>query len=345
MKRYPSISVVTAAYNSERTLKRCLESIHNQDYPKDKVEIIVVDGGSEDDTCTIARHFGATVLPVDPQKQNAEYNKSIGIQHARNDIVAMIDHDNVLPHRSWFRNMIQPMIEHKDVVGVETLRYQYDAHASLLDRYFALFGAGDPLVWYMGKADRLSYIYETYNLSGHAVDHGKYYVVDFKPDNIPTIGANGFFVRRQILMDYAKAKPGEYFDMDVNVDLITHGFTTYAFIKDSILHLTGYGNVWNFLKRRLLFITQYRFGETGSESKKVRRYGELTKRDRWRLIWVVFVCSTLIIPLYDSIRGWRKIHDNAWFLHPFLCFSFVVIYSWVTIKYTLYGIINKFLDK
>ena len=237
MKRYPSISVVTATYNSERTLKRCLESIKSQDYPKDKVEILVVDGGSEDDTRAIACHFGATVIPVNPQKQNAEYNKSIGIQHARNDIIAMIDHDNVLPHRDWFKNMMQPMMEHENVVGVETLRYHYDPSSSLLDRYFALFGAGDPLVWYMGKADRLSYIFDRYNLAGNAVDKGAYYIVKFKQDNIPTIGANGFFVRRQMLMDYAKAKPGEYFDMDVNVDLINNGFTSYAFIKDSILHI------------------------------------------------------------------------------------------------------------
>ena len=84
----------------------------------------------------------------------------------------MIDHDNVLPHDLWFQNMVQPFLEHKDVIGVETLRYHYDPHASLLDRYFALFGAGDPLVWYLGKADRLSYIYDTYQESGIVKDCG-----------------------------------------------------------------------------------------------------------------------------------------------------------------------------
>lgn len=341
----PTISVVIATHNSSRTIGLCLQSIRDQKYPQDKVEIIIADGASTDSTHDIISSYRVRWIPVDNSKQNAEYNKATGIRHARNEIVAMIDHDNVLPHDLWLQNMVTPFLEHDDVVGVETLRYHYDPHSSLLDRYFALFGAGDPLVWYLGKADRLSYIFDDYVLLGQAKDCGKYYLVRFRPENMTTIGANGFLVRRQLLMDHAQVSPGKYFDMDVNIDLIKKGFNTYAFVKDTILHLTGYGSVWYFLKRRLLFLTQYRFGEAGLASKKVRRYGELTKRDRWRLLWVVFVCLTLIIPLYDSIRGWRKIRDNAWFLHPFLCVSFVLLYGWVTIKHTLYGVINKFLDK
>ncbi len=344
MKLYPSITVVTAAYNSERTLTRCLESICDQDYPKDKVEIIVVDGGSSDNTRTIARNFGATVIRVDPKKQNAEYNKSIGIQHARNDIVAMIDHDNVLPHRHWFKNMVRPMIEHNEVVGVETLRYHYDSQASLLDRYFALFGAGDPIVWYLGKADRLSYIYDQYNLSGQSTDLGDYYLVKFNSHRIPTIGANGFLVRRPLLVKYAQVAPGKYFDMDVNVDLINKGFDTYAFVKDSILHLTGYGNTLNFLKRRMLFASQYHLSEKGLALKKVRRYAVFENKDLPRLIWIIFISLTLVVPLYDSFRGWRKIHDKAWFLHPLLCFSFVAIYNWVIMKHQIGLYVKKLLD-
>ena len=126
----------------------------------------------------------------------------------KNEILAMIDHDNVLPHHNWFTNMVQPFLEQKRMVGVETLRYHYDPTTSLLDRYFALFGAGDPLVWYLGKADRLSYIYEAYKASGYGKRPGEgYYTVRFKPETMPTIGANGYLVRRAILMKYAKSLP------------------------------------------------------------------------------------------------------------------------------------------
>lgn len=323
----PSISVVIATHNSSRTISRCLESIRSQTYPRQKVEIIVADGASTDDTRSIAMRFGIRWVAVDPKKQNAEFNKAMGIAAAKNEIIAMIDHDNVLPHREWFRRMVAPFVENREVVGVETLRYHYDPHASLLDRYFALFGAGDPLVWYLGKADRLSYIYDTYVLSGQAMDCGAYYLVRFRPETMTTIGANGFLVRRDALLKYASVAPGEYFDMDVNVDLIRNGFDTYAFVKDSILHLSGYGNIMSFLKRRFLFVTQYRFGV-----QKNRRFGSVAGKDRWRLLWAVLACATGIVPLYHSTIGWRKVRDSAWFLHPLLCISFVFIYGYAVGK-------------
>jgi len=335
MKRksnYPTVSVVIATCNSARTIERCLKSIRSQEYPQQHIEIIVADGGSSDNTIVIAKKYNARVIKIDPRLQSAEYNKSIGIQCARNEILAMIDHDNILPHNNWFRGMVEPFLAHPDIVGVETLRYHYDRRTSLLDRYFALYGAADPLVWYMGKTDRLSYIYDSYILSGEARDAGNYYIVRFREGHMPTIGANGFLVRRKILMDNADTAPGKYFDMDVNVDLIRKGHDTYAFVKDSILHLTGYGNIGYFLRRRLLFLTQYRFGQGREKMKSVRRYGGLTTGDIWRLVYAIIVCSTIIVPIVDSIRGWRKIRDSAWFLHPFLCFSFVVLYGWAIIR-------------
>lgn len=344
ISNYPTISVVVATYNSERTIERCLKSIRNQRYPQHKIEIIVADGGSTDATRKIAKKYGTRIIRIDPKKQNAEYNKSIGIAHAKNEILVLIDHDNILPHSRWMSRMIQPFLTHPDVVGAETLRYHYDRRTSLLDRYFALYGAADPLVWYMGKADRLSYIYDSYVLAGDSRDEGNYYIVRFSKEHIPTIGANGFLVRRKLLMGNADTEPGKYFDMDVNVDLISKGYNTYAFVKDSILHLTGYGDIGYFLKRRLLFLTQYRFGRDSEKIKKVRRYGGLTTSDIWRLIYAIIVCLTIVVPLIDSIRGWRKIHDPAWFLHPFLCFSFVVLYGWVIIKHQVYIYAKKLGD-
>ncbi len=46
----PSISIVIACYNSERTIEQCLNSIRSQRYPQNKIEIIAVDGGSKDNT-------------------------------------------------------------------------------------------------------------------------------------------------------------------------------------------------------------------------------------------------------------------------------------------------------
>jgi glycosyltransferase involved in cell wall biosynthesis len=317
----PTISVVTATKNSIRTIRASLSSIREQEYPQDKIEIIVADGGSTDGTLDVARMYKARIYRIDPKKQNAEYNKSIGVANASNEIIAMIDHDNILPHRRWMKNMVRPFMEQPDVVGVETLRYHYEPKGELLDRYFALFGCGDPIVWYLGKSDRLSYMFE--------MEKKPYSIVTFTEKNMPTIGANGFLVRRGILTTYAQTKPGRYFDMDVNIDLIRNGFDTFAFVHDGIIHKTGYGNIWSYFARRMLFMGEYRVGRTN------RRFQMVSKANIWRLIWAVVASISIVIPLYDGVRGWRKIHDRAWFLHPLMALGFVLVYSWVIMKHYL----------
>ncbi len=341
----PSVSVVIATFNSRNTIARCLTSIRQQTYPQSLISIIIVDGGSIDGTRDIVKNFHVKLISVNPKKQNAEYNKSIGIQEAKGEILFLLDHDNVLPHNRWLKRMVYPFLDSKKVVGVETLRYHYDPNGSLLDRYFSLFGAGDPIAYYLGKADRLSYLHDVYNLAGQAIDKGTYYLVEFNDKNIPTLGANGFLIRRKLLMEHARSGPGEYYHIDVNVDLIREGYNTYAFVKDSIIHLTGYNNIFNFLKRRILFLKQYYLDASGTIVKKSRRYSVFEKKDTFKLIKFIIISITLVIPLIDSIRGYRKIHDIAWFLHPFLCFVLFVLYSYTIMSDYIRRYVKQFLEK
>ncbi len=340
-KKLPTVSVVIATYNAEKTIHRVLDSILNQDYPQTLVDVIVVDGGSKDRTLEIAKKYETSIISVAPARQNAEYNKCIGIHRAKGELLFLVDHDNVLPTVSILRRMVQPLLDYSKVIGVETLRYHYDPKAFLLDRYFALFGAGDPMAWYLGKADRLSFLYDRYNLAGRAHDMGAYYLVTFSPDHIPTLGANGFIIRRSLLMKHAQVDPQHFYHIDVNVDLIRKGYNTYAFTKDGILHLSGYKNLWSFLSRRKLFLEQFHLSSTGITARDERRYSVYEPKDKWKLFWFVLISLTIIIPLIDSIRGFRKIHDPAWFLHPFLCFVLVVLYGWIIIKHQFRSIMKS----
>lgn len=331
--KYPRISVVIPTYNSEKTLALCLASVRSQNYPQEQIEIILADGGSADSTKDIAKKYKARWIHIDPKKQNVEYNKSTGLQHANGALVLFIDHDNILPNSALLRKMVIPLIKHPALVGVETLRYQYTKDSSLLDRYFALFGVNDPFAFYMGKADRLSYIYDTFPRSYNARDLGDYYVVQFSENHIPTIGANGFLVRKQLLLKHADASPGKYFPIDVNVDLIRKGFNTYAFVKDGIIHLSGFDDAWYYLRRRMLFIKQYHLSSNSTGLDKKRRYSLYEPKDKWKLIWYIIISLTLVVPLIDSFRGYKKIQDPAWFINPFLCFGLVILYGFVILEH------------
>src|SRR3989344_677676 len=331
LSRYPTISVIIATFNSEKTIKLCLESVRFQLYPQEKITILLADGGSTDNTFRIVKQYDVKIISVPPKLQNAEYNKGITVRKSKDELLLMIDHDNVLPHKMWLAKMVYPLLKEKDIVGVETLRYRYDPKASLLDRYFGLFGGGDPLSFYLGKSDRLAFLYKKYNLFGKAKDEGDYYKVSFAPDKIPTLGANGFLIRRNILINNAQVDKNHFFHIDVNVDLIKKGFNTYAFIKDDIMHLTGYKSISSFLYRRKLFMEQYHI-----KNNQNRRYSVYMPSDRLKLLIFVIYSTTFVKPTIDAIRGYRNIHDNAWFVHPVLCFTLFCIYSFVIIKTFLY---------
>jgi len=327
LNQNPSVSVVIATYNSEKTIDACLKAIRTQVYPQNKIDIILCDGGSIDSTFSLVKKYKVDFVPVPRHLQNAEYNKGVGVRKAKGDVILMIDHDNIIPHKHWLQKMVKPLVEDPEIVGVETLRYHYSPELSLIDRYYALFGAGDPVAFYLGKADRLSFIYDKYNLRGDALDKGNYYKVKFKNENIPTLGANGFVIRRKLLIENARIDGKNFFHIDVNVDLIRKSFNTYAFIKDDIIHLTGYKNITSFLYRRILFMEQFHVQQISQ-----RRYSLFMKGDLIRLIIFIIYSITFVKPLFDSVRGYLKIKDNAWFVHPILCFSMVIIYGSITIK-------------
>lgn len=336
--KYPTISIVMPTYNSDGMLDKCLRSIRMQQYPQENIEIIIGDGGSTDDTLLIAKNYGVKIVAIkDKDKQGAEYNRAVAAQSASNEVLAVIDYDNVLPHILWLKNMVQPLLDDKRIIGVETLYYHYNRKDPLLGRYFSLFGANDVLPFYLGKADRLAHYYKNpkeYGVFARAdiLEKKEYFIVDFDIVSIPTLGSNGFLIRRDILFKNAQTDPDHYYHIDINVDLIRKGFNRYAFIKDTLWHKTNERGFWDYLKRRKLFMEKYYV-----EQFETRRFSSYEPKDFWGLIWFIFISLTVIKPFLDALRGYRKIHDIAWFLHPFMCFSIVVIYTWVLLKNKLYS--------
>lgn len=330
--KLPSVSVVIATYNSEKTILECLESVAAQRYPRNSIEIILADGGSRDGTLALAKTFGARVIRVPKDKQGAEYNRAIGAHAAKGELLLFLDHDNVLPHPEWLQRMVMPLRQDKTIIGVETLRYAYDKQDSYIGRYFALFGVNDIFAFYVGKADRLSYMYDTPSSYGvfkhaHVTEKPDYFVVDFDKHSIPTLGSNGFLIRKKILFDNARVDPDEFFHIDVNVDLIRKGYSRYAFIKDVLRHKTDERGLLDYLRRRKLFMERYHFAH-----HRKRRYSLYEAGDLGKTIWFVFCGLTFVVPFADSIRGFLRIADPAWFLNPVMSFCLVILYGFVIIK-------------
>lgn len=107
-------TVVIPAYNEERLLPACLDSLKAQDYPGE-IEIIVVDNASTDGTASIARAKGVRVVE-EPQRGYAAA-LARGFAVATGDIVATTDADTVVP-RHWISRLAREYDERPDVVAV-----------------------------------------------------------------------------------------------------------------------------------------------------------------------------------------------------------------------------------
>lgn len=91
----PSVSIVIPAYNEGGNIEKCLDSLLRLDYPKDKLEIIVVDDGSTDDTSMKAKKYEKSGVKVVRQK-NAGKGAALntGINEASGELVATMDADS-----------------------------------------------------------------------------------------------------------------------------------------------------------------------------------------------------------------------------------------------------------
>jgi len=148
---FPTISIIIPVYNSARTLRECLSAIARQEFPKQLVEVIVVDGGSTDSTLQIAREM-PDVKIVSNKLRTGEAGKAVGARMAKNEILAFVDSDNILDNSRWLQKMTRPFSE-PNIVASEPLYFTHRLEDPAITRYCALIGANDPLTVYIGNYD------------------------------------------------------------------------------------------------------------------------------------------------------------------------------------------------
>jgi glycosyltransferase involved in cell wall biosynthesis len=314
----PSISIVIPTYNSKKFLPLCLQSINEQDYPKDKLEIILVDGGSTDCTIDIAKEFGVTKILHNPLR-TGEAGKALGMKVAKNEIIAFIDSDNILDRKDWFKRMIEPF-EDMEIVGAEPLYYSYRRKDGYITRYCALIGMNDPLCLFLGNYDRYSYLTGKWTeLNVKQEDKGNYLKIELNEKAIPTIGANGFLIRREILNG---CSIGNYlFDIDVVYELVKQGYNKFAKVKIGIVHIFS-DSISNFVSKQTRRIRDY----TYYKELGLRKYPWSSVGKKNLLKFIVY--TILVIPLLiQVIKGYIKKSDVAWLFHVPACWLTLITYA------------------
>lgn len=129
----PKISVVTAVYNGEKYIAHTVRSILSQSF-KD-FEYILVDDASTDESVNIIRQFNDPRIKLICNAENSRLvvTRNRGIEAARGEFIALIDHDDVaLPNR--LECQLNEMLSNSKLVLVGALAQNIDSTGKLMGR-------------------------------------------------------------------------------------------------------------------------------------------------------------------------------------------------------------------
>ena len=108
----PLVSIIVPVYNAQKGLSRCLESICSQTYQK--LEIIVLNDGSMDDSLAICEQFRAKdprIVVVDKENEGVSRTRNAGLTLAQGDYIQFVDSDDALDP-DYTQNLVQAALEH-----------------------------------------------------------------------------------------------------------------------------------------------------------------------------------------------------------------------------------------
>lgn len=113
MKR-PDVTVVVPAFNEERSIAACLESLRGQSFPGE-IEVIVVDNGSRDRTVEIAEQLGARVIRE--RRKGVCFARQAGTRAAKAELIANLDADSRAAP-DWLDRLLAPFPTDRRLVAM-----------------------------------------------------------------------------------------------------------------------------------------------------------------------------------------------------------------------------------
>ena len=99
-EKLPKISIIVSAYNEEKKIADCIESLKAIDYPEDQYEIIILNDGSKDKTSNVVARYadGKNIIFIDNKKNKGKAAcLNHGISLAKGTYIACMDADSVVP--------------------------------------------------------------------------------------------------------------------------------------------------------------------------------------------------------------------------------------------------------
>lgn len=201
----PTISVIMPTLHSEKTIEQALQSVVNQTFPRDQIEILVVDGGSTDKTIAIAKKYNCTILKNN--RRLPEFAKHIGIMNAKGKYCVFLDSDEVLTNRASLKTKYDLLEQNKNVKNCLIGGLVNPPGYPFINEYASRIG--DPFSYFMYGIDAGDYIHSLENTFKSKTVHDRYVLYEVTNETLPICDGGGHFFDLSYLkenFDYKNSK-------------------------------------------------------------------------------------------------------------------------------------------
>ncbi len=132
-----TVSVIVPAYNTEKYISKCIESLRNQSYQE--IEILLINDGSIDETLSICRRYekeDKRIRVIDKENTGVSNTRNIGLKECTGDYVIFVDSDDYMSE-DYISTLVLTLEEsHSQMVCVEyslvNENEEYSTHESIL---------------------------------------------------------------------------------------------------------------------------------------------------------------------------------------------------------------------
>lgn len=325
----PIVTVAIATYNSEKLLPRTLEAIRNQSYPQEKIEILIVDGGSKDKTRLIAQKYGATVL--DNPMTEPVNAKLLSIQNAKGKYLLTVDHDEVFENKDSIKNRVQALLDNPECKVALCSGYKRPQNYPALNQYISEFG--DPFSLFIYNCSKdwnffLPFLRKYFKI---VKENEKYICISFEQMKHVLI-MELCCLGTMIDLDYFKSIT----DIETNADqmvhlfyiMLEHGIHNVVMTKnDPLLHYSVDSMKAYFPKLKWRICNNVHYEEKGQRGFNGReKYQKSVKYKKYLFIPYSIVIP---IPLLHGIMMAYSRKNAIYLLHPVFCLyvTFQIIYQ------------------
>lgn len=302
---YSLVSIVIPTYNEEKNIARCLDSICTQDYPAEKMQVMVIDDNSIDRTQEIVKKYPVKLIIKDYKdiQRGAEPSKVLGFTKAKGEFFIYLEADSYLSDKTFLSRLVKPLIENEKVAGSFSRSfpdYRLDAPINRYLSYHELHY--DPLVEHFACS-----LKETFIQKGQG-----YTLCRFKPERMPPVGCCLYRMKdlKEIIKD---PKTFAWIDTEIPYLLAERGKDLFAYIADVGYYHHSIRKFGDLIKQKRRDVTKTFLPGLGT--RKIT-YIDLTSTESMfkLLLWLIYanlVIPSLIRAFYKMLkyRDWACIYE------------------------------------